>query len=450
MGCYWIVVGMGDDLCMAEVQVWADGLAELGALIGRRFSRSEPRERVVEYLRGLLSAEERKNSWTLSERAGEATPDGMQRLLSTSDWDPDLVRDDLQRYVVDHLADPGGVLVVDETGFLKKGTRSAGVARQYSGTAGRVENSQVGVFLTYTTTSGRTFLDRELYLPKVWTDDRDRCRRAGIGDDVGFATKPELAIRMLRRAREVGVPARWVTGDAVYGQHSGPRGDRGARDVVRAGGPGQPTRHRRRPEAGRGTPGRGADRRAAATGVAHPFSRERGERRTAPRLGPHPRPWHQSPRLGLLPDGPAQPVGPNRPGLLPVPHQGADLPDGAGHGGRKPVGHRGDLPNRERRDRAGPLPGQTVDRLVPAHHPVDARPRLPDRHPVQKGGARSTDTAGDDGLIALTLPEIRHLITRLIWATIPEAGHTLHRSTWRRRHQHRARQSHYRRREHPT
>ena len=223
MGCYWIVVGMGDDLCMAEVQVWADGLAELGALIGRRFSRSEPRERVVEYLRGLLSAEERKNSWTLSERAGEATADGMQRLLSTSDWDPDLVRDDLQRYVVDHLADPGGVLVVDETGFLKKGTRSAGVARQYSGTAGRIENSQVGVFLTYTTTSGRTFLDRELYLPRAWTDDRDRCRRAGIGDDVGFATKPELAIRMLRRAREVGVPARWVTGDAVYGQHSGLR-----------------------------------------------------------------------------------------------------------------------------------------------------------------------------------------------------------------------------------
>ena len=119
---------MGDDLCMAEVRVWAEGLAELRALIGRRFSRSEPRERVMEYIRGLLSDEERKNSWTPSERAGDATPDGMQRLLSTSDWDPDLVRDDLQRYVVDHLGDPGGVLVVDETGFLKKGTRSAGVA----------------------------------------------------------------------------------------------------------------------------------------------------------------------------------------------------------------------------------------------------------------------------------------------------------------------------------
>jgi len=211
---------MGDDLCVAEVRAWAEGLAEVHALIGRRFARSEPRERVMEYVRGLLSAEERKNSWTLSERSGEATPDGMQRLLSSTDWDPDLVRDDLQRYVVDHLADPGGVLIVDETGFLKKGTRSAGVARQYSGTAGRIENSQIGVFLTYATPRGRTFLDRELYLPKAWTEDRDRCRQAGIGDDVEFATKPELAIRMLRRAHEAGVPPGWVSGDAVYGQHS--------------------------------------------------------------------------------------------------------------------------------------------------------------------------------------------------------------------------------------
>ena len=166
---------MGDDLCVAQVQEWADGLAELSALIGRRFARSEPREHAVAYIRGLLSAEERKNSWTLSERAGDATPDGMQRLLSTTDWDPDLVRDDLQRYVVRHLGDPGGVLIIDETGFLKKGTRSAGVARQYSGTAGRVENCQIGVFLTYATGAGRTFLDRELYLPKRWTEDRDRC-----------------------------------------------------------------------------------------------------------------------------------------------------------------------------------------------------------------------------------------------------------------------------------
>jgi len=209
-----------DDLCVARVQEWADGLADLDALIGRRFARSEPREHAIAYLRGLLSSEERKNSWTLSERAGDTTPDGMQRLLSTTDWDPDLVRDDLQRYVVGQLGDPDGVLIIDETGFLKKGLHSAGVARQYSGTAGRIENCQIGVFLTYATSAGRTFLDRELYLPKSWTEDRARCVQAGIGDEVEFATKPELAMHMLRRARDAGVPARWVTADEVYGQHS--------------------------------------------------------------------------------------------------------------------------------------------------------------------------------------------------------------------------------------
>src|SRR6478736_6061760 len=211
---------MGDDLCVAQVQEWADGLAELSALIGRRFARSEPREHAVAYIRGLLSAEERKNSWTLSERAGDATPDGMQRLLSTTDWDPDLVRDDLRRYVVAGLGDPDSVLIFDETGFLKKGTRSAGVARQDSGTAGRIENCQIGVFLVYAGRAGRTFLDRELYLPKAWTDDPARCAAAGVGADREFATKPELAITMLRRAREAGVPAKWVTGDEVYGCHS--------------------------------------------------------------------------------------------------------------------------------------------------------------------------------------------------------------------------------------
>jgi len=145
---------MGDDLCVAQVQEWADGLAELHALIGHRFARSEPREHGLAYVQGLLSGEERKNSWTLSERAGDATPDGMQRLLSTADWDPDLLRDDLQTYVVAALGDRNGVLIIDETGFLKKGTRSAGVSRQYSGTAGRIENCQIGVFLTYATRPG--------------------------------------------------------------------------------------------------------------------------------------------------------------------------------------------------------------------------------------------------------------------------------------------------------
>lgn len=190
---------------------------DIEALIGPRFARSEPRRNALAYLRGLLS--ERKNSWTLSEQAGQAVPDRMQRLLSTTDWDPDLLRDDLRSYVIAHLGDRDGVLIVDEIGFLKKGDRSAGVARQYTGTAGRIENAQVGVFLTYSSVHGRAFLDRELYLPKAWTGDRDRCVRAGIPAEREFQTKPELTMEMLARAIDGGVPASWVTGDAVYGQY---------------------------------------------------------------------------------------------------------------------------------------------------------------------------------------------------------------------------------------
>jgi SRSO17 transposase len=208
-----------DDLCVAEVASWAAGLDEIHARIAPRFARSEPRERVAAYVRGLLAPLERKNSWTLAERAGESSPDGMQRLLGTADWDADEVRDDVRDYVVEHLGDPGAVLVVDETGFLKKGTKSAGVARQYSGTAGRIENCQIGVFLAYAAPAGRTFLDRELYLPKAWTEDRDRCAEAGVPVEAEFATKPELAMRMLSRALQARVPAGWVTGDEVYGQH---------------------------------------------------------------------------------------------------------------------------------------------------------------------------------------------------------------------------------------
>jgi SRSO17 transposase len=208
-----------DDLSVSEVQSWAAGLDAIHARIAPRFARSEPRERVAEYMRGLLAPVERKNSWTLAERAGEATPDGMQRLLATADWDADAVRDDVRGYVVDQLGDRDAVLVVDETEFLKKGTKSAGVARQYSGTAGRIENCQIGVFLAYAASSGRTLLDRELYLPKAWTEDRQRCAEAGIPADVEFATKPELAMRMLVRAIDAGVPAGWVAGDEVYGQY---------------------------------------------------------------------------------------------------------------------------------------------------------------------------------------------------------------------------------------
>lgn len=211
---------MVEDVTVAEVEDWAVGLEKVLERIGPRFARSEPRVRAGVYLRGLLSAAERKNGWTLAEQAGDRTPDAMQRLLNHADWDADAVRDDLCDYVVEHLGDDSAVLVIDETGFLKKGSKSAGVARQYSGTAGRIENSQVGVFLAYAAPAGRTFIDRELYLPKAWTEDRDRCAEAGIGADVEFVTKPELALAMLTRALDAGVPAGWVAGDEVYGQHS--------------------------------------------------------------------------------------------------------------------------------------------------------------------------------------------------------------------------------------
>ena len=160
---------------------------------------------------------ERKNGWQLGGKAGDATPYGVQRLLSAYRWDAGLVRDDLAGYAVERLGGADGVLVVDETGFLKKGNQSAGVQRQYRGTVGRIENCQIGVFLAYASVKGRTLLDRELYLPQVWTEDRERRREAGVPEDVGFRTKPRLAQRMLERALESGVPFDWVAGDQVYG-----------------------------------------------------------------------------------------------------------------------------------------------------------------------------------------------------------------------------------------
>ncbi len=172
---------------------------------------------MLDYLKGLLSPVERKNGWQLAERAGDATPDGVQRLLYNYRWDADLVRDDLKSYVIEYLADADAVLAVDETGFLKKGDKSVGVQRQYSGTAGRIENSQIGVFLAYASAKGRTLLDRELYLPQVWAEDWERRREAGVPESVGFQTKPRLAQLMLERAVESGVPFGWVAEDEVYG-----------------------------------------------------------------------------------------------------------------------------------------------------------------------------------------------------------------------------------------
>jgi SRSO17 transposase len=201
----------------AALQAAGDEVPAVAARIGPRFARSDARRRAQTYLRGLLSPVERKKGWQLAEAAGDRTPYATQHLLGRADWDPDLVRDDLGTYVVEHLGDPAAILVVDETGVVKKGTASAGVAKQYVGCVGKIENAQVGVFVAYASPQGVAFLDRALYLPQEWTDDPARRRQAGIPDTVGFATKPQLAQVMLARARAAGVPAAWVTADSVYG-----------------------------------------------------------------------------------------------------------------------------------------------------------------------------------------------------------------------------------------
>ncbi|MDP9381305.1 MAG: IS701 family transposase [Chloroflexota bacterium] len=200
-----------------DVQAWDRELDILHQRIAPRFRRSEPRQRTRSYLQALLSPCERKNGWQVAEVVGETAPDGVQRLLNAADWDANVVRDDLRAYVVDHLADADAVLVIDETGFLKKGTKSVGVKRQYSGTAGRIENCQIGVFLCYASQLGAAFIDRALYLPKEWARDQVRRKEAGVPESVAFATKPELATTMVLRALDVGVPCGWVTGDTIYG-----------------------------------------------------------------------------------------------------------------------------------------------------------------------------------------------------------------------------------------
>jgi SRSO17 transposase len=198
---------------------WSEALGELHERIGRLFARSEARNRVKRYLAGLLGRVERKNGWQLAEAIGERNPQGVQRLLNSAKWDADEVRDDLREYVVEHLGDAEtGVLIVDEAGFLKKGDKSVGVARQYTGTAGDTVNCQVGVFLTYSSEKGAAFLDRSLYLPRAWTNDPARRAEIGVPAGLVFGNKIELAEEMLERAFEADVPARWVVADSFYGR----------------------------------------------------------------------------------------------------------------------------------------------------------------------------------------------------------------------------------------
>jgi SRSO17 transposase len=183
--------------------------------LGQYFVRSQSRQRVMAYVHGLLSEAERKHSWHVAEAYGDPTPYDFQYLLARADWDADLVRDELRTSIIQHLGDPHGVLALDEEGFVKKWRHSAGVASQYTATVGKVENCQIGVFLSYAGPLDHALLDRELHLPKAWTDARARCGQTGIPADRPFATKPQLARQRLARAFAAGVPAQWVTGDSV-------------------------------------------------------------------------------------------------------------------------------------------------------------------------------------------------------------------------------------------
>lgn len=193
------------------------GIEEVHQRISHCFERVEVKQNSRLYLKSLIDRVDRKNCWQLAEAAGEENPYGMQRLLCQARWDADLVRDDLRAYVMEHFQDPTAIGVIDETGFLKKGKKSVGVKRQYSGTAGKIENCQVGVFLNYVTPKGKAFIDRELFLPQEWVQDQVRRKEARVPEKLRFATKPELALRMLQRALEAGVVFSWITADTIYG-----------------------------------------------------------------------------------------------------------------------------------------------------------------------------------------------------------------------------------------
>jgi hypothetical protein len=360
-----------------------DGLV---ARIAGRFARVEPRRLARDAVLGLMSDLAVKNCWTLAEHAGHDSPDGLQHLLCKAKWDTDGVRDDLRAYVVDRLGEVDAVLVMDETGDVKKGTHTVGVQRQYTGTAGRVENAQVAVYLTYASAAGHALIDRELYLPKAWAGDAERREQAGVSAEVKFATKPALAAAMITRALDAGIGARWVAGDEVYG--------------------GDPTLRQSLEDRGVGY--------VLAVACSHPVHTQAGKLRADALTARLPRrAWQRlsagdgskGPRFydwawvsidddGGGDGGDRQSSGQ---GWLLIRRNNAtgELATRAaarpGPGGRPPMDDRRVVPSRQDPHRARSAPGPPMDQLAALDHPRHARLR-PARRPRRRRTSRQPNT----------------------------------------------------------
>src|SRR6478736_4416722 len=422
-----------------EVGGWRAELERLLARFGRLFVRAEPRQQAGRYLEGLLGPVERKNGWQLAEAIGDARPWRTQRVLSHVLWDEEAARDLCREHVVGRLGAQDAVLVVDETAFVKKGRHSAGVARQYCGTLGKVENCQVGVFLAYGSRKGHALIDRRLYLPEAWAGDAERRRAAKIPDEVPFRTKPEIAREMVARALDAGVPCDWVLGDEVYGA------DRRLRTMLEERGKPYVLAIRGNDRLDAELDGGVGRDEAAALARALP---PRAWRRLSAGAGTKGERLYDWARVRLVPPpaagdapgtlaaGPALGHGPRGPGLLRRARPGRAAARRPGAGGGAALAGGGVLRGRQAGGGPGGLRGQELARLAPPRHPrhAGARParRAAGRPEQAKGGARAARRL----LVPLSVPEVRRLITRLAPGRGPPApAFVLAWSFWRRAHQ---------------
>lgn len=426
----------GHSLDPALWQAHFDGLM---ARIAGRFARVEPRRHARDLVLGLMSDLPGKNCWTIAELAGQATPGGLQHLLARAVWDAGGVRDDLRGYVTEHLGDADAVLVVDETGDLKKGTRTVAVQRQYTGTAGRIENAQVAVYLTYAGRGGHALIDRELYLPRSWTDDPDRCRAAGVPDGTQFATKPALARKMITRTLDAGTPARWIAGDEVYGADPRLRSElerRGTGYVL-----GVACSHRVGTSSG--------PQRADA--IARSLPRQAWQRLSA---GPGSKGDRFYDWAWITVDAGAAPAG-QRSLLIRRNNATGELAYYRCYAARavalavlvRVAGRRWTV---EESFQAGKgLAGldQHQVRRWDSWQRWTVLAMLACAFLAVLAATEHRRQPSPDGMIPLTCNEIHHLLNVLIIWPIRDLRHSVHWSAWRRTHQHRARTSHYQKRE---